>query len=580
MSNENNAGVDLAQLDKLELRAKEEKGEGYKLMAVKHDVILALIDLARRASATPSSKDAGGEPMYQISIDCTNVLWKDVDKEDYDEHPSDWKREKRIVYAAPAHAAAAPSWEQGRDAQRYRKLAARFKYDHIGQGRNGYHYDADPIPGDGLEFDAAVDALPAVEPDTTDMAGAAGAGSEQFDWMKAERIRDEDHVDEALRNFREDPTGDNATGVIQAALTVWTADVRALAKQSAAPAAPHAQAAPVHQMRSLTEPGGWLDTDADGPTSIKRMPHWASVYEFRTLSAAPVPQEAEQAGDIELIRIPAHDADSYCRILSIIGMEEEGDPVAEVQRLFDAAQEAEQATTAAVTDERAAFKAHFIAEGWGEHHFERYNVYDPDDTRNYHSRHITDMWDGWKARAALAQPAAPAVTDGSDPSKEWSMRMLAKEQDFDGNIEAGCPPAAPAVTDAAANAGGLRNPEMSDAECREKLSDYLMELLDAKDAMLARGMARDGFAEMLAQFVAAFDAGRAPATSAGEVKDAERYRVLRDNALMGYPSAEGSSNKDAYLVVTGYGWDDNQKIVDEAVDTAISNYALRTKSKE
>lgn len=46
----------------------------------------------------------------------------------------------------------------------------------------------------------------------------------QFDWMQAERISNEDHVDEALRNFREDPTADNATGIVQAALTVWTAD--------------------------------------------------------------------------------------------------------------------------------------------------------------------------------------------------------------------------------------------------------------------------------------------------------------------------------------------------------------------
>lgn len=53
----------------------------------------------------------------------------------------------------------------------------------------------------------------------------------QFDWMNAERIRDEDHVDEALRAFREDPTGDNATGIIQAALTVWNADAAAIAQR-------------------------------------------------------------------------------------------------------------------------------------------------------------------------------------------------------------------------------------------------------------------------------------------------------------------------------------------------------------
>lgn len=54
-------------------------------------------------------------------------------------------------------------------------------------------------------------------------------------------------------------------------------------------------------------------------------------------TAAAGAQPADMAGDVELIRVPAHEADSYCRILSILGMEEEGDPVAEVQRLVDAA---------------------------------------------------------------------------------------------------------------------------------------------------------------------------------------------------------------------------------------------------
>ena len=53
------------------------------------------------------------------------------------------------------------------------------------------------------------------------------------DWMMCERIAIEDHVDEALRVFSEDATLDNATGAIQAALTVYLADTAALAQRAA-----------------------------------------------------------------------------------------------------------------------------------------------------------------------------------------------------------------------------------------------------------------------------------------------------------------------------------------------------------
>lgn len=39
----------------------------------------------------------------------------------------------------------------------------------------------------------------------------------------------------------------------------------------------------VHQLRSITGHGEWQQADADGQTCIKRMPHWADLYEFRTL---------------------------------------------------------------------------------------------------------------------------------------------------------------------------------------------------------------------------------------------------------------------------------------------------------
>ena len=61
-------------------------------------------------------------------------------------------------------------------------------------------------------------------------APSAAAG-EQVDWMECERISNEDHVDEALRTFSDDPTQDNATGVIQAVITVYKADRVALAAQ-------------------------------------------------------------------------------------------------------------------------------------------------------------------------------------------------------------------------------------------------------------------------------------------------------------------------------------------------------------
>lgn len=35
----------------------------------------------------------------------------------------------------------------------------------------------------------------------------------------------------------------------------------------------------------------------------------------------------------EMTEVPTEDANNYCKILSVLGMEEEGDPVAEVARL-------------------------------------------------------------------------------------------------------------------------------------------------------------------------------------------------------------------------------------------------------
>jgi len=69
---------------------------------------------------------------------------------------------------------------------------------------------------------------------------------------------------------------------------------------------------------------------------------------------------------------------------------------------------------------------------------------------------------------------------------------------------------------------------------------------------------------------AAFAAGAASRDSEIEAlrADAARYRWLRDHVIFGYPSSEGSSNKAAYLVVTGYGYRERKNLTDQAVDAA------------
>lgn len=51
--------------------------------------------------------------------------------------------------------------------------------------------------------------------------------------------------------------------------------------------------------------------------------------------------------------------------------------------------------------------------------------------------------------------------------------------------------------------------------------------------------------------------------------DAARYRWLRKNVCMGCPSPEGSQYKDAYLVITGYGYEESGDLTDDAIDTAM-----------
>ena len=57
---------------------------------------------------------------------------------------------------------------------------------------------------------------------------------------------------------------------------------------------------------------------------------------------------------------------------------------------------------------------------------------------------------------------------------------------------------------------------------------------------------------------------------AQNAKDAKRYRWLREQACWGYPSSEGSDNKDAYIIITGYGHAcGNNDAVDSAIDAAM-----------
>jgi len=69
-------------------------------------------------------------------------------------------------------------------------------------------------------------------------------------------------------------------------------------------------------------------------------------------------------------------------------------------------------------------------------------------------------------------------------------------------------------------------------------------------------------------YKAAFAAGAA--SRDGEVEElranALRYQWLRDHVIFGYPSSEGSNDKAAYLVVTGYGYRESKKLTDQAID--------------
>lgn len=175
------------------------------------------------------------------------------------------------------------------------------------------------------------------------------------------------------------------------------------------------------------------------------------------LANQPAPTAAPEqmtAGDVELIRVPAHEVDSYCRILSILGMEEEGDPVTEVQRLFDAAES--QPSEAAPLDIETAAKAIYAllppCQGVSAKEYPWQpggNSMKQEEARDY-------------ARAALEAVAAPSLpaVDLSDEAKlrqfivNWSAALYPNPDDLIAAIKANIGSAeAPAPT---MPAGGVR----------------------------------------------------------------------------------------------------------------------------
>ena len=54
----------------------------------------------------------------------------------------------------------------------------------------------------------------------------------------------------------------------------------------------------------------------------------------------------------EMIEVNKHDANNYCLVLRALGMEEEGDPVAEIERLGAELQQAREERTALLVNEQ------------------------------------------------------------------------------------------------------------------------------------------------------------------------------------------------------------------------------------
>lgn len=84
-----------------------------------------------------------------------------------------------------------------------------------------------------------------------------------------------------------------------------------------------------------------MEADCAGRPSVDDEAHVRSIW-AAMLAAAPQAPVADQPAepspvDPRMVSVVQEDANRFCEILTLLGMEDEGDPVAEVQRLQDRA---------------------------------------------------------------------------------------------------------------------------------------------------------------------------------------------------------------------------------------------------
>jgi hypothetical protein len=179
-----------------------------------------------------------------------------------------------------------------------------------------------------------------------------------------------------------------------------------------APAAPHAQAEPVYQ---VDVGNGWRDVQKfDYDLYVE---HSDGSIKTRTLYAAPVPQEAEQPIDAQSDEAVSAATWKFCDQCNggydyngedkCLHCDGEGTVAAEPFPAIET-QEAEQAAPAAVMDERAFFEQAYAKQYPTVMDITRYKL-ERDEQGDYENGAVFVAWELWQARAALAQPAAPAV---------------------------------------------------------------------------------------------------------------------------------------------------------------------------
>lgn len=80
----------------------------------------------------------------------------------------------------------------------------------------------------------------------------------------------------------------------------------------------------------------------------------AEIHNLNLPEKAAAPQEPAQA--VPMVQVTKKDGSDYCKILSLLGMEEDGDPVAEVARLL------EQEQTSADKNNQYEYRGFYIRE--------------------------------------------------------------------------------------------------------------------------------------------------------------------------------------------------------------------------